>query len=78
MEYKNGEKKKQDDYIAEIVKAFSEVQTQYPQFSTLLEINDGKTLSLSGNSNGILRATHLIISSIRIWINSYVESWTFI
>lgn len=44
MEYKNGEKKKQDDYIAEIVKAFSEVQTQYPQFSTLLEINDGKTL----------------------------------
>lgn len=43
-----------------------------------LNISETAKRCLSGNSNGILRATHLIISSIRIWVNSCVENWTFI
>jgi len=44
MEYKNGGKKNQDECIGEIVKAFSEAQARYTQFSALLATSDGKTL----------------------------------
>lgn len=43
MEYKTGDKKKQDDYIADVVTAFTAVSSQYPDFSSILNIRDGKT-----------------------------------
>ncbi|MDF1495806.1 site-specific DNA-methyltransferase [Caproiciproducens sp. CPB-2] len=42
MEYKAGDRK-QADYTADIVKAFSAVGTQYPDFARILGIRDGKT-----------------------------------
>lgn len=44
MEYKNGEKASQDACIDEIIKAFADVQNEYPKFSALLAKADGKSL----------------------------------
>lgn len=44
MEYKNGDKKKQDDYIADVVTAFTAVSSQYPDFALIVKPGkDGKT-----------------------------------
>jgi len=41
MEYRDGEKKKQEEYTAEIVDAFIAVSGRYPEFSSLLTTADG-------------------------------------
>lgn len=44
MEYKTGDKKKQDDYIADVVMAFTAVSSQYPDFALIVKPGkDGKT-----------------------------------
>lgn len=44
MEYKTGDKKKQDDYIADVVTAFTAVSSQYPDFALIVKPGkDGKT-----------------------------------
>jgi adenine-specific DNA-methyltransferase len=44
MEYKTGDKKKQDDYIADVVTAFTAVSSQYPNFALIVKPGkDGKT-----------------------------------
>lgn len=44
MEYKTGDRKKQDDYIADVVAAFTAVSSQYPDFALIVSPGkDGKT-----------------------------------
>jgi len=44
FEYKAGDKKKQADYNAEVISEFGKVAAQYPDFTGLLTVTDGKTL----------------------------------
>lgn len=44
FEYKAGDKKKQDDYNAQVIAEFTKVATQYPDFVPLLTITGGKSL----------------------------------
>ena len=44
FEYKVGEKKKQENYNAEVITEFTKVVLQYPDFASLLTVSNGKSL----------------------------------
>lgn len=44
FEYKAGDKKKQENYNAEVIAEFAKVVLQYPDFATLLTVSDGNSL----------------------------------
>jgi adenine-specific DNA-methyltransferase len=44
FEYKAGDKKKQADYNAAVIAEFTKAAAQYPDFASLLNVTDGKTL----------------------------------
>ncbi|CFX73936.1 DNA methylase N-4/N-6 [Syntrophomonas zehnderi OL-4] len=44
FEYKAGDKKKQADYNAAVIAEFTKASAQYPDFASLLNVTDGKSL----------------------------------
>lgn len=44
FEYEAGDKKKQENYSAEVITEFTKVVSQYPDFANLLTVSDGKSL----------------------------------
>ena len=44
FEYKDGEKKKQADYNAEVIVEFAKAATQYPDFASILTVSEGRSL----------------------------------